>query len=323
MGNLEKIESLSTFKKVLKSQCFYSDNYDFSNSTLYFGTGLASVNNPSSGFGVEILMTILTALWLKKNLGFDKVIHEISTVGYNINSSEREALILEEGEFINKLIKALHLEDSYVLNFSHDYHNSEIFKKIQGEVEDKMKQFKSLDNFGEIGLYTVLQVTGMKYLYDNYKTRIKLGWITDKRPPLENVSSAVVADLINVGHLNEYYFDNIYKFVFPNDEYTFLYTPCAIDFINGNRTVPYTVVSSQNRPVLNKDDLMKFYNTIPETKLKKKILKAWKEEITDVFEELFYDLQVQEEDEDKKVMQKIIKVQEKILTTNIEKSKIA
>jgi hypothetical protein len=40
---------------------------------MYFGTGLASVGAPSLGFGVEILGTILASLWLKRNLGLDKV----------------------------------------------------------------------------------------------------------------------------------------------------------------------------------------------------------------------------------------------------------
>ena len=317
MTNIEKIESLSTFKKNLQSQYFYSDDYNFKNSTLYFGTGLASVNSPSSGFGVEILTTILTAIWLKNKLGFDKIIHEISTVGYNIDESTRANLIEEESSFINNMIKALNLEKSYILNFSHDYHYNEKFKEIKKVVENKLSKFDNLENFKEIGLYTTLQITGMKYLYEEYNTRIKLGWITDKNIPLEKVSENSVIDLINLGHLNEYYFDNIYKYVFSNDEYSFLYTPCAVDFVNGNRTVPYTVVSSQNRPILNKDNLIEFYDRIPDTKLKRKIIKSWEDNIINVYEDLFYKLKdVNLDNQYKNVIEKVSQIQKKILTFN-------
>ena len=35
---------------------------EIKDSTLYFGTGLASVNEASSGFGVEFLNTVLTEI---------------------------------------------------------------------------------------------------------------------------------------------------------------------------------------------------------------------------------------------------------------------
>lgn len=65
MENLRKrLETFSTFKNTGKAM--FSDETltkdEIKNSTLYFGTGLASVNEASSGFGVEFLNTVLTAL---------------------------------------------------------------------------------------------------------------------------------------------------------------------------------------------------------------------------------------------------------------------
>ena len=134
MENLRnKIENFSTFKSTAKAM-FLNETLtkdEIKDNTLYFGTGLASVNEASSGFGIEFLNTVLTALWLQKQLGFKKVIHEISTVGYNIDEEKRKRLIAQEKFIVENLIRNLHLEDKYQLNFSHDYHNSEYFNNIK------------------------------------------------------------------------------------------------------------------------------------------------------------------------------------------------
>ena len=115
----EKIGNLPTFKSTAKSmfldEALTKD--EIKDSTLYFGTGLASVNEASSGFGVEFLNTVLTAIWLQRQLGFKKVIHEISTVGYNIDEETRKKLILQEKFIVENLVRNLKLQDKYQLNF--------------------------------------------------------------------------------------------------------------------------------------------------------------------------------------------------------------
>lgn len=245
---------------------------------------------------MEFLNTALTSLWLQKKFGFKKVIHEISTIGYNIDEATRQNLINSEQEIISNMVKNLSLENKYQLNFSHDYHNSEYFNEIKSSVEKKLEQFKDLENFSEIGTYTILQLAGMKYLYEKENTRIKLGWITDVKEPLIEVNEAVATELILKGHLNEYYFDHMYRFVFPNDKYTFIYTPCAIDLNNGNRVVPYNVVPSQTRPVLDNTSIYDFVQTIPDTKSKRKVLENWRVNIVELFEELFYKIDIEQTD---------------------------
>lgn len=323
MENLRKrLETFSTFKNTGKAM-FLDETLtkdEIKNSTLYFGTGLASVNEASSGFGVEFLNTVLTALWLQRELGFKKVIHEISTVGYNIDEEKRKRLIAQEEFIVQNLIRNLHLEDKYQLNFSHDYHYSREFNNIKGYVDAILSEFSEIPNFDEIGRYTALQLTGMKYLYDKEDTRIKLGWITDKKSPMDSVSKENVIELINKGHLNEYYFDHMYRYVFPQDKYSFLYTPCAIDLGNGNRTVPYTVTPSQTRPVLNGRSIEKFVGSLPDTKSKKKVIKSWEENIVNLFEEMFYPIPVeQDENDNTTILRKLDYIQKKVL--NLEKSK--
>ena len=292
----EKLSSFSSFKTTSKSM-FLDETLtkdEIKDSTLYFGTGLASVNEPSSGFGVEFLNTVLTALWLQRQLGFKKVIHEISTVGYNIDEEKRKRLIAQENFIVENLVRNLHLEGIYQLNFSHNYHNSKDFNDIKTYVEAILSEFSSNPNFATIGNYTALQLAGMKYLYDKEKTRIKLGWITDKRSPMEIVDKENATELINKGHLNEYYFDHMYRYVFPNDRYSFLYTPCAIDLGNGNRTVPYTVVPSQTRPVLNGRSIEKFVTSLPDSKIKRRVISNWSENVVKLFEEMFYPISVED-----------------------------
>ncbi len=292
----EKLSSFTSFKTTNKSM-FLNETLtkdEIKDSTLYFGTGLASVNEPSSGFGVEFLNTVLTALWLQRQLGFKKVIHEISTVGYNIDEETRKRLIAQENFIVENLIRNLHLEGKYQLNFSHNYHNSDEFNDIKRHVDEKLSEFSKNPNFDEIGNYTALQLTGMKYLYDKEGTRIKLGWITDKKSPMESVDKEEVTELINKGHLNEYYFDHMYRYVFPNDKYSFLYTPCAIDLGNGNRTVPYTVTPSQTRPVLNGKSIEGFVTSLPDTKSKKKVVTNWSQNIINLFEEMFYPIPIED-----------------------------
>lgn len=318
----EKLETFPTFKTTSKSMFWDKalTKDEIKDSTLYFGTGLASVNEASSGFGVEFLNTVLTALWLQKQLGFKKVIHEISTVGYNIDEETRRRLIAQETFIVQNLIRNLHLEDIYQLNFSHNYHNSYEFNAIKEYVDRKLSEFKGNKNFNAIGTYTALQLAGMKYLYDKENTRIKLGWITDKKAPMKTIEKEDADELINKGHLNEYYFDHMYRYVFPQDKYSFLYTPCAIDLKNGNRTVPYTVTPSQTRPILNGRSIEKFVNTLPNTKIKRRVIKGWSENIVDLFENTFYAIPIEEnEDINVTTLRKLDIIQRKVL--NLEKGK--
>ena len=182
-------------------------------------------------------------------------------------------------------------------------------------------EFSEVENFNKIGRYTALQLTGMKHLYDKEGTRIKLGWITDKKAPLDTVTKEDVVALIKKGHLNEYYFDHLYRYVFPQDDYSFLYTSCAIDLGNGNRTVPYTVTPSQTRPVLNGESIEKFVTALPETKTKKKVINSWSENIVKLFEEMFYPIPLEKGDKDAAAitLQKLDYIQKEVL--NLEKRK--
>lgn len=313
MTNLEKIESLSILKKNIQLQYFKSTDYSFDGKTMYFGTGLASVDKPSKGFGIEILGTILTSLWLKRELGLSKVIHEISTIGYNIDEETRGKLIKEEQKIIEKLIKNLSIESDYELFFSHDYHEKKEFKDINDYVNETLSKFDSIPEFEEIKKYTKLQITGMKYLYDKYDTRLKLGWITDKRKPLLEVTDEEVKELIERGHLSEYYFDNMYKYVFPSDDYSFLYTPCALDFVNGNRYVPYTVIENQNRPILDKNNLINYCKEVPDSKTKNKVINNWGSYIVDTYEDLFETIPISNNDKKIETIEKVEFIKKKVL----------
>lgn len=312
-----EIDSLAVFRKT--KQSFYLDESIIKGEpqkgkTLYFGTGLASVNGESQGFGVDFLSTFCTAVWLKQKFNYDYVIHEISTEGYNISQEARDNLIKHEGRVIQTMIQNLGLESSYRLRFSYEYHQSNEFKQIKDFVTESLLPFKEIKNYDTVSRYTILQLTGMKFLYRSHQTRMKLGWITDIKEQPMIVDEEYAKQLINTGHLNEFYFDNMYRFVFPQDSYSFLYTPCAIDLKNGGRTVPYTVLEGQARPILNGGKMEEFMSEIENKKLKNKVINSWSENIINLFESLFFEIPTHSSSNcpDSLVLEKIDYIQKEI-----------
>ncbi|MCL2577944.1 MAG: hypothetical protein FWE27_07840 [Defluviitaleaceae bacterium] len=253
---------------------------------VYFGTGLASAKEVSCGFGFELLNMILTALILKERSDADGVLHEIGTVGYDISEKQRCKLIEEQLKLMTNMTRNLGIENIYNVVLSHSYQCCDFYKCILQDVETKMRPFHDLSNFQRYGKYIVFQIAQMKYLYEIEKTKIKLGWIIGNKPVLEKVDSSYVGILINKGHLNEYYFDSIYRYVFPNDEYFFVYTSAGMDVINGKKYSPYTVTTSQHRPLLT-EPIKAYLAKIPNSKHKSRTLKLYEKTIVDTWEYLY------------------------------------
>ena len=139
----------------------------------------------------------------------------------------------------------------------------------------------------EVSRYTEIQIAGMKYLYNNYNVRIKCGWTNSGNKAMDSISVADVDTLINGRRMNEFFFDTLYRFVFPQDNFSFVYIDCGRDISNGNGVVPYTVDSYQVRPILNGSSIEVFVNGIPNSKAKSSIIKNWGCIIA-LFEELFF-----------------------------------
>gem|GEM_PF-1713853 len=253
---------------------------------VYFGTGLASPKGESRGFGFELLNTVLTALILMKEFGADGVLHEIGTIGYNIAEDKRSILVEEQLNLIARMTGNLGIENIYRVSPSHAYHSSDSFKAAWQEADGKLSLFSGLPNFQKYGEYTVIQTAQMRYLHYQENATVKVGWIIGRNPALERVDADMAARLINQGHLNEYYFDSIYRYVFPEDEFSFLYTLAGIDMLNGLQYAPYTITGSQNRPLLT-DPIRSYMSGIPDSRHKRKALALYKKTIADSYEELF------------------------------------
>ena len=253
---------------------------------IYFGTGLASSKEESLGFGFEFLNTMLTSLVLMKDLGANGVLHEIGTVGYNISEHRRRCLVDEQLRLIENMTRNLGIKGIYNVETSHSYHGRDLFKRILQDVKMKMHLFNDLPNFQRYGHYTVIQLAQMKFLYDTEKATVKVGWTVGNNPVLEKCDYNRVTELINRGRLNEYYFDSIYRYVFPDDEFSFIYTSPGMDIINGRKYAPYTVTTSQHRPLLT-DPIKPYILSVPDSKHKRNVLKSYEKDIVMKWEHLF------------------------------------
>ncbi|MCL2719557.1 MAG: hypothetical protein FWE14_12340 [Lachnospiraceae bacterium] len=280
---------------------------------VYFGTGLASAKEVSRGFGFELINMILTALILTEKFGACGILHEIGTVGYEISGKQCEILVKEQLKCIKVLTRNLCIDDIYEVKLSHTYQGSYYFKCILQEVMCKMKTFNDIPNFQRYGKYIKLQIAQMKYLYEIEKAVIKVGWIIGNNPLLKSVDETMVRIFINQGKLNEYYFDSIYRHVFPKDDFSFVYTPAGIDFVDGKRYSPYTVTKSQNRPLLN-EPIKPYILKMPNTKYKKKAIKFYEKNILRNWEYFFGEIKICEEMmEDDQIINKLQYIQDKVL----------
>ena len=283
---------------------------------VFFGTGLASQKEESCGFGFELLNTALTALALMKELGADGVLHEIGTVGYQISEDRRRQLIEEQLEIISNMIRNLGLENIYNVETSHSYHDCDYFKHVLQHVQMKMHPFSDLCNFQSYGNYTVIQIAQMKFLYETEDTKMKVGWVIGDHPVLQKIGADQAAMLINRGRLNEYYFDSLYRYVFPDDEYSFVYTPAGMDILNGKKYAPYTVTKSQNRPLLTQP-IKEYLSKIPDDCHKRRALRNYKKMIVDNWEYLFGEIDVSDYiSAEALLINKLQYIQDRVLDTN-------
>jgi len=258
---------------------------------VFFGTGLASSREESCGFGYELLNLVLMALVSVKEIGADSILHEIGTIGYNVSEETHSRLIEEQFNLIINMIENLGIDDIYSVELSQSYHDRKTFKSIKEEVEMKLHLFENLPNFQKYGEYTVIQIAQMKFLYETENAMTKIGWIIGNKPIIEEANAANTKKLIDKGSLNEYYFDSIYRYVFPDDKYSFIYTTAGVDIVDGKRYAPYTVTKSQCRPLLA-EPIRAYLAKVPDSKHKRNALKAYEKSIVENWECLFGEIDV-------------------------------
>lgn len=291
---MKKAEEISQMKNLI-STCLSNNlnNENIGDKVVFFGTGLASSQAPSLGFGIDILGTILTSLKAKRMLGAKEVLHLISTTGYNVSEDTKENIIKKQEEIIKKIISNLGIQSEYRLICSSDFINTPRFSEMQKEIEKKLSIFNDTINFDKYGSYTILQTAICKYLYEKENVILKIGWcVRDTQRPL-TVSEDYIRELIESGHLNELYFDEVYRYVYPEDDYSFIYTPPAIG-LDGRCSPPYTVTEYDNRPLID-ENIDKYVNTyisnMPETRDSRKKLKKsvenWRKTIVEPYEDVF------------------------------------
>lgn len=177
----------------------------------------------------------------------------------------------------------------------------------------RLRLFNDLPNFQKYGNYTIIQTAQMKYLYDTEKAMIKVGWIIGNKPVIEVVDTGHVVTLINQGHLNEYYFDSIYRYVFPCDEFTFMYAPAGMDVVNGKKYAPYTVTKSQHRPLLI-EPIKSYLSKIPDSRHKRRALILYEKTIVSSWEYLFGEIDIPDDiPVNERLMNKLQYIQNKVL----------
>ena len=255
MDKIDKILQMKNLKCTWLSQRI---NDTQNNTSVFFGTGLATTTAPSLGFGIDVLSTILTALEVKRKIGAKQVLHLISTTGYSIGEVTKKELIKRQKDTINTIISNLGITNEYKLICSEDFIDTEEFKKIYEEVKTKLSEFYEMEEFEEIGDYTILQTAICKYLYEEKHAAVKIGWTTKECEKEESISNGRIKELIESRRLNEIYFDTIYRYVYPNDECSYIYTPAAIG-LDGRCSPPYTVTENDNRALID-ESILQYYN---------------------------------------------------------------
>ncbi|MCL2062453.1 MAG: hypothetical protein FWH03_07530 [Firmicutes bacterium] len=255
-------------------------------SKVYFGTGLASSKEESLGFGFEFLNMVLSALVLKQQLNADGILHDIATVGYNISCISRYNLIKEQLRILRIMTHNLNAQDFYTVKLSHCYHDCTVFKSILQNVRYQMRVFSDLTNFTKFGFYTTLQIAQMKYLYQTQNAVVKLGWTIGNKQVSDTLSKTAAAQLIQEGKLSEHYFDSLYRYIYPQDRLSFVYTAEGTDIVNGKRCAPYTVTKSQNRPLLTQP-IAQYLQGIADSPQKRKTLRIYEKTIVHKWELLF------------------------------------
>ena len=322
MNKTEEIKQMNNLKDYCLSENLDKENTE--NRAVFFGTGLASTQAPSLGFGVDILSTILTSLKVKRILGAKEVLHLISTTGYNVSEDTRENIIKKQKDIMEKIIQNLGIGSEYRLVLSSEFINSQQFLKIKKDVEKKLSIFDDTINFDKYGSYTILQTAISKYLYEKEGAILKTGWCVRNTERPAVVSEEYAKELIEGGHLNEIFFDEMYRYAYPEDDYSFVYTPPAIG-LNGRCSPPYTVTEMDSRPLID-DDLYKYYNNYTNSmsdkkdkkdkrKKLKKSLENWERTIINPYEELFEKLEVSKDSSipEYTILKKVSLIQEKVL----------
>ncbi len=319
---MKKTEEISQMKNLI-STCLSNNlnNEKAGDKSVFFGTGLASSQAPSLGFGIDILGTILTSLKVKRILGAKEVLHLISTTGYNISEDTKENIVKKQEEIIQKIVLNLGIQNEYRLICSSNFIETPRFLEIKSEIEHTLSKFNDAINFDQYGSYTILQTSICKYLYEKEKVILKTGWcVRDTSRPLV-VSKDYIRELIECGHLNELYFDEIYRYVYPEDEYSFIYTPPAIG-LDGRCSPPYTVTENDNRPLID-ENIDLYVNTyignMQETrdsrKKFKKSIENWRKTIIEPYEDLFGKIIVSEDISNPQfeILKKLSAIQKEIL----------
>ena len=111
---MEKTEQIKQMTNLLGTYLQENLNTEsLGDKSVFFGTGLASTQSPSLGFGIDVLSTILSSLKAKRILGARGVLHLISTTGYNISEDTRDNILLKQQKTIEKIIRNLGLQDEY------------------------------------------------------------------------------------------------------------------------------------------------------------------------------------------------------------------
>lgn len=321
MKKSEGISQMTNLKSMYLSNNINTENQ--SNTSIFFGTGLASTTAPSLGFGIDVLSTILTALEVKRKLGAKNVLHLISTTGYNVSESTRDELIEKQKGVINTIVSNLGISSEYKMICSNDFIGTEKFKEIYNSVKVKLEDFYELENFESFGDYTILQTSICRYLYETENASVKIGWTTKDNEREEKVSRESVEELIESAHLNEFYFDEIYRYVYPENECSYIYTPPAIG-LDGRCSPPYTVTQNDTRPLIDENICNYYHKYIEQMKTsrdsKKKLKKSienLQKTIVEPYEKLFGKIAINcTENTCEELLisvMKVAKIQEKVL----------
>jgi len=254
-----------------------------------YGTGIAGFGKPSIGLGLDVLSLQFAAMKAAKENGTDIVLQQMGTVGYNIDEETRSRIISEQSELFNRMGEKLSkLSPIKFESFQSQNHtNFKSFAPILDETKERLKVFNKIPNWETVKNYTELQTAQMRRFIEDDGMFYKVGWSMSSKN--KDLTMTQLEDLINKRSLSEFYFDQIFKFCYPELKLGYEYVPADIDFATGLQRAPYTVVEGEQRPLLN-ERFSKFCSKVQDMKSFDVALKRFEKKIVKPFEQLFGEL---------------------------------
>jgi hypothetical protein len=170
VAELRKLIELQPLLEVNASKEGVANIELYRGDSIYFGTGICSHKEISSGTPLDILSMVLTAASLRKKLGLKSIYHNIADSNAETNNFPAEAIekmTLHYENTIQRITKKLGIADYNVVRAS-VFNAESAYKEILTELEQK-------EELSKLHRYALQEIADIEFFRRKGAT-LKLGW---------------------------------------------------------------------------------------------------------------------------------------------------